>query len=468
MDAGVSVRLKLFLLCAGLIFASSVAAASYVQSVDARFVASACAFALAASGAVSALAALWVSTGVSQLTATARRMTAGDLDVRTHKRGGDEIGQLGSSLDQLADSLSGTLRELRAERDLHANILDGMAEGVLVLDREGRVVVINRALREMLLVGSNALGRPLIEVVRHAALSELMTKAAVDRANAARAEIGLPGVKPRRLLAYATALAGPDQRVVAVFADVTELRRLESLRRDFVANVSHELRTPVTAVRSAAETLLSSALSDPDPSIAIRFVEMVERNAGRLQSLIDDLLDLSRLDSNQFRLRIDPIDLGVLANTGMAVSRERAASKGVRLTAEIGPERQTFQGDARALEQVLSNLLDNAVKYCPSGATVTLTTALHDGALQLAVSDNGPGIDDKHIPRLFERFYRVDAGRSREVGGTGLGLSIVKHLVEAMGGTIAVDSKLGQGTTFRAALPSRVPPPFPSSSEIDP
>ncbi len=408
--------------------------------------------ALILSGLMSTFAAQWMSRGVSQLTDAARKMTAGDLSARTRVAGIDELGQLGRALDQLAGSLSQTLNELRTERDLQANILDGMEEGVLVLDREGQVVLMNRALRDMLRAGTSAIGKLLIEVVRHAELHALV-KRATNARTTVRGEIDLPGIKPRRLLTHASALSGPEDGVVAVFVDVTDLRRLESMRRDFVANVSHELRTPVMAVKSAAETLRDTALRDPDPKAAQRFVEIIERNSDRLQALIEDLLDLSRMESNQFQLRKERVDIPEVVANVVALFLERAERKKVTLSAKIDKDPQPFLGDSRAIEQVLSNLIDNAVKYCPAGAAIAVSVTSDEHTVRMDVRDNGPGIDAKHIPRLFERFYRVDAGRSREVGGTGLGLSIVKHLVEAMGGLVTVESAGGAGATFTVKVP---------------
>jgi two-component system phosphate regulon sensor histidine kinase PhoR len=424
-----------------------------------RLIAIASLFAVGFAIFMSSFAASWISRVVRELTTATRRMADGDLDVRTHIRTADDLGDLGAALDQLAVSVGTTLGSLRDERDLQGRILDGMQEGVLVLDKDGRVVMMNPALRQMLLLGADAKGKLLIEVVRHADLHDLVKRARVGKTTA-MGEIDLPGIKPRRLLTHATALAGEAGGLLAVCVDVTDLRRLESLRRDFVANVSHELRTPVTAVRSAAETLQVSALKDPDPTVAIRFVEIIERNAERLQSLIEDLLELSRLESKEFKLKKERIDLAKVSSIVFGLFRQRADKKGIKLTTELSADLPLLQTDQRALEQVLSNLVENAVKYCPAGSTVTIGATVEsagkpDGRIvRISVADNGPGVDPKHIPRLFERFYRVDAGRSRDVGGTGLGLSIVKHLVEAMGGSVKVDSKVGRGSTFEVTLPS--------------
>jgi two-component system, OmpR family, phosphate regulon sensor histidine kinase PhoR len=422
-----------------------------VASVQ-RFLALAAVIALVFSGVMSSFAAQSMSRIVRELTDVTRRMSRGDLSVRAHFAGDDELGDLGRALDQLAGSLVSSLGELRAERDLQARILDGMKEGVLVLDRADRILLMNPALREMLLLGASDVGKLLIESVRHAELHDVVERARA-RSTTITGELDLPGIKPRRLLIHATALAGEAGGVLAVFVDVTDLRRLESLRRDFVANVSHELRTPVTAVRSAAETLRDSALKDPDPKAAERFADIIVRNSERLQNLIEDLLELSRLESNEFKLKREKIDLTVVANLVLGLFRERADRKGIQLSADIPAGMQPVETDQRALEQVLSNLVDNAVKYCPAGASVKLRAANGDGVVKLSVEDTGPGISETHLPRLFERFYRVDAGRSRDVGGTGLGLSIVKHMVEAMGGEVTVRSTVGKGSAFDVRLP---------------
>jgi two-component system phosphate regulon sensor histidine kinase PhoR len=450
------IRVKLFLLFIVAVSLGDLAAhlesASFFDLPRSAAVGLSLTGALGVSAALAVIAAGWMSRVVRSLTSAAQRMTHGDLDVRTGLERGDELAELGHALDQLAASLKGTLRELRSERDLQGRILEGMQEGVLVLDKNERVVMMNPSIRAMLLLGTDAKGKLLIEVVRHADLHELVDRARAGR-TVALGEIDLPGIKPRRLLVHATGFAGEAGGLLAVFVDVTDLRRLESLRRDFVANVSHELRTPVTAVRSAAETLRESALADPDPAVPARFVDIIVRNAERLQSLIEDLLELSRLESKEFRLRKERVELSVVANIIMGLFRERADKKGVKLKVELPGDLPALTTDQRALEQVVSNLVDNAVKYCPAGSSVTVSAEKTNGAVKVVVRDTGPGIDPKHVPRLFERFYRVDAGRSREIGGTGLGLSIVKHLVEAMGGQVTVDSAVGHGSVFSVTLP---------------
>ncbi len=325
-----------------------------------------------------------------------------------------------------------------------------MHDGVLILDAEGRVALVNPALREMLLLPADVRGKALLEVVRHADLATLLEQARESDEPVTR-EIELGGMKPRRLFVRASRLPADPAQTLVVCVDVTDVRRLESHRRDFVANVSHELRTPVTAVRSAAETLRGAAASDP--AATARFLEIIERNAERLQHLVEDLLDLSRIESREYKLHLEPVEIAPLLSHAVGLFREEADKKRIRLRADPSGTLPAARADRRAVEQVLANLIENAVKYCPERSDVRVTAEAADEAVRVIVEDDGPGIDEKHLPRIFERFYRVDAGRSRDLGGTGLGLSIVKNLVEAMGGRISVDSAPGKGSRFKFTLP---------------
>jgi two-component system, OmpR family, phosphate regulon sensor histidine kinase PhoR len=408
------------------------------------------ALALAAAIVVSTLAAELASRTARSLTEVARRMAGGDLTTRARQTGDDEFGELGRALDQLAKNLSRTLGELREERDRLGGILASMQEGVLLLDRAGHIFVLNPSLREMLLVGPDSVGKTVLEVVRHTELKELLDQGRRSLEPVTR-EIDFGSLQPRRLLVRAAQLPGDQGGLLAVFVDVTEVRRLESLRREFVANVSHELRTPVTAVRSAAETLQNAAADDPVAARA--FIGIIERNAERLHDLVEDLLDLSRIESRGLKLNIEPLDVDRVYDQVLSLFSERAAKRGTVLENGAQDELPRVLADRRALEHVLTNLVDNAVKYCPN-ATIHLRAVAREQSVELLVEDNGPGIEARHLPRLFERFYRVDAGRSRDIGGTGLGLSIVKHMVEAMGGSVRVESTPGVGTTFGVMLKS--------------
>jgi len=416
-----------------------------------RALAVAAALAFAVAIIMSTVSAQLMSRALRGITQAAQRMSAGDLAVRTRIAGPDEVGQLGRALDGLAANLSSTLAALRDERDRLGRMLESMQEGVLVLDREMHIVLVNRAIREMLLLSSEVVGKTALEAIRNAELQGILD-AAVTSGRPASGEVETTGLRPGRFMVHAAPLSGEPRGQVAVFVDVTEIRRLETMRKDFVANVSHELRTPITAVRSAAETVRSTVGKDPEA--AMRFLEMIDRNAVRLQELVEDLLDLSRIESKEWRPEVEPVDFAPVAQQVVSGFRQGADDKRIKLTTEIPVTVRPVRADRRALEQILTNLVGNAVKYCPDGSRVAVRATQHDQVLRVSVEDNGLGIEAQHLPRVFERFYRADKGRSRDMGGTGLGLSIVKHLVEAMNGEVSVDSLIGKGTTFSFTLPT--------------
>lgn len=366
---------------------------------------------------------------------------------------GDELDDLGERLTEVAERYQTAVTELRTEQDLSKRILEGMQEGVLLLDRQQRILMANAALKEMLILGPDVHGKPLVDVVSQAELSDLVTTAAQEGAGST--ELELEGLRPRRVIVRALPLSGGGGGILAVFVDVTDIRRLENLRREFVANVSHELRTPVTSVLSAAETLREAIVDNP--TAAAKFVGIIERNTERLRRLIEDILDLSRIEARELKLAREPIALRAFFEHICALFRDRADKRGMVLRSE-GDASLTLLADRRALEQILANLVDNAVKYAREKGTISLSAEVLADTTIIIVADDGPGIDRVHLTRLFERFYRVDPGRSREQGGTGLGLSIVKHLAEAMGGSVTVQSDVGKGTSFRVELPNREQP----------
>jgi two-component system phosphate regulon sensor histidine kinase PhoR len=447
-----SIRAKLFSAALGLIAAAIVVLYVLVPSQRGALPLAAL-VAIGVALATAGMAARLVARAASDLTQVARGIAAGNLEIRSQSHAEGELGELGRALDRVAEELATTLTELTIERDRLRGVLTGMEEGVLLLDERGHIALINAALREMLLLGNDAVGKTQLEAIRHADLKELIDQAR-DGAEPMTGEIETGGLKPRRLLVRAAQLPGNEEQIFAVFVDVTEVRKLESMRRDFVANVSHELRTPVTAIRSAAETL---QLAPPtDPEMEATFIAIVARNAERLHDLVEDLLDLSRIESQKLKLAPEPLETRAVFEQVASLFRERADRKHVVLVQE-SPQGLRVLADRRALEHVLTNLVDNAVKYCGENSRVFLRSEVRGAELCLSVQDEGPGIDERHLPRLFERFYRVDAGRSRELGGTGLGLSIVKHLTEAMGGAVAVTSRPGTGTTFTVTLKKAEP-----------
>jgi two-component system phosphate regulon sensor histidine kinase PhoR len=412
---------------------------------------------LAVGGALGLLVAAgmsWLAVALAarplrRLTDTARAMVH-DLSVRTRIDLDDDVGSLAAALDELADNLASTLGKLERERDRLGAILESMAEGVLVTDARGQVVLANRALREMFLLGGEVEGREPIEVVRNADLHELFAEAASSSGPSTR-ELSIEGVRPRRVMARVAPVEQPGAGAVAVLSDVTELRRLETVRRDFVANVSHELRTPVAAIRGAAETLLLGGAQRAET--AFEFATMIDRHAERLHRLVEDLLELSRIEARELRIDLAPVDLRAEAERARELLSLAAQARGTEVRVQVEGGSLEVLADRSALEHVLTNLLENAIKYSPEGAVVTVRAERRGATVRTLVEDDGPGIEARHLPRLFERFYRVDAGRSRQVGGTGLGLAIVKHLAEAMGGSVGVESTVGRGSRFWIDLP---------------
>jgi two-component system phosphate regulon sensor histidine kinase PhoR len=354
-----------------------------------------------------------------------------------------EIGEVGDFINRMADDAERTVRALVHERALLGSVLDGMSQGVIALDEDRRMTLVNPAAREMLELSTSPIGEAFIDVVRIPAAVSLVEKAP----EAGEAEITTPSgtriaarVVPQR----------DGRGCILVLEDVTDLRRLERIRRDFVANVSHELRTPVSVIRANAETLQTGAKDDP--KFAGRLIDGLHRNAERLARIIADLLDLSRLEAGQFRIERTPVDLRTGAQAACDMLDNQAVSKHVALQVDMDPDLRVI-ADAKALDQILVNLIDNAIKYTPANGHVWVRARPSEDRVRITVADDGPGIAAHHRERIFERFYRVDPGRSREVGGTGLGLSIVKHLVESMGGTVGVEGNEPTGTVFWLELP---------------
>lgn len=382
------------------------------------------------------------------LTDTAQRMAAGDLEVRALAVGNDEFADLGRALDRMAKTMSTALGQLRDERDRLSGILESMDEGVLLLDEEGRILLFNSILRQMLLLSGDVEGSKLLDLVDNGQLRQALI---VPRVGAStQSEIELTGLKPRKLLIRALRMQGAQPGLLAVFVDVTETRRLENMRREFVANVSHELRTPVTTIRSAGESLKMAL--ETQPQMAARFVNIVERNAERLQVLVEDLLDLSRMESREYSIDPEAIEAEPFVEQILSLFSERAARLDTTLKVDAAGA-ALVRADRRALDHVVTNLVDNAVKYAGRGKVVEVKVTNEADKVVFRVIDDGPGIPASHRSRVFERFYRIDAGRSRDLGGTGLGLSIVKHLVDSMGGGVRVESVEGEGTTFVVELP---------------
>lgn len=415
--------------------------------------------------AVGAVLTLWVSGRiahpVARLSEAVDRMAEGRFDQEVPSVPGGELAALREGVTRLQRQLSDKLLQLEDEKNLLQTIVSAMAEGLIVVDATGRVILVNPMGLHLLGVQDvwnprSVESRLLIEVTRNPLLIELIENA-IRSGEAQREDVesrrGL-----RRLLKVSVAPLKEDEAVrgaVAVLHDHTQIRQLERVRRDFVANVSHELRTPIAAIQGWAETLTSGIVEMPE------FVEeqllVILRHARRLSALVDDLLALARVEALGIEDAFVPVRVRDLVDDLLEGLAEQVEQKGMGVEVRVDASCEVIRSEPRALEYVCRNLLENAIKYTPAGGRVLLEVhALAGQVLELVVEDNGTGIEEQHLPRLFERFYRIDRGRSRDVGGTGLGLSIVKHFAEALGGTVGVQSEPGQGSRFWVRLPSSV------------
>jgi two-component system, OmpR family, phosphate regulon sensor histidine kinase PhoR len=345
------------------------------------------------------------------------------------------------------------------EKSFLSKVLNAMAEGVFVVDGRGRIVLTNEALGTLFSLPSEMLERTPLEVIRHAGLDKAIQKV-LNGAGRQGLELIPVGGSGKTLdvivIPFPGTAEGPGQRpgrerALVVFHDITRLKELERARRDFVANVSHELKTPLTTIKGYAETLLDGAVKEP---VATQFIHVIQRHADRLSKIVEDLLTLSRIESEASPFKKTPLFLSDLVEDAIEAIRDRAEPRQIIVEAASIPPSVSLLGDRPYLELVLINLLDNAVKYSSERGRVTIKAAEEDGGfIRITVEDTGVGIPVQDLPRVFERFYRVDKGRSREVGGTGLGLSIVKHIVQGHGGKVWAESIQGRGSSFHLTLP---------------
>ena len=351
--------------------------------------------------------------------------------------------------------LSRRVSELETDRARMAAILSGMVEGVLVVDGEGRLRLVNEAARAMLNLESNLLGRHYVEAVRQPGVVGQLG-AALKGEHRAPIEVPLDAVSvaagPRIFRAQATPAVVEGAGAVLVLHDISDLRRVDRVRRDFVANVSHELRTPLTAVRGYVEALMDEPI---EPAQRMKFLEVIDRHTGRMERLVRDLLQLARLDAQQETADLHPIDVAVLFRSASADLAERIERQRIHVSVNVEPDAASVAADPTKMHDALRNLIENAVNYSSEGGNVELAARLDGDRILLTVSDEGPGVPEADLGRVFERFYRVDKSRTRDPGGTGLGLSIVRHLVELHGGRVRAANRPHAGAIFTISLPHK-------------
>jgi two-component system, OmpR family, phosphate regulon sensor histidine kinase PhoR len=399
---------------------------------------------------------------LSEIVVAAQRLAKGDHAVRIRTGARDEVGLLADTFNHMTDQLRTKIDELSEDRSQLLAMLTSMVEGVMVLDRRGRVLQINPALERMFdVTRMEARGHPCSDVFRHPQLDTLVSAVLTKRTNQEDEILLHPSGRRLHIEASVTESYGEnDACAILVFHDMTELRRLEMVRKDFVANVSHELRTPLTSIKGYIEALLDGAKDDPKTST--QFLNIILKQSDRLNLILEDLLQLSKIESGQVQFKREPLHIqGVIERT-LAVIKPLADKKRHRLVSFVENNLPSVLGDEDRLIQILSNLLDNAVKYTPENGTITVAAhPVSDDAeqpaivtaVELSVTDTGMGIPEMERPRVFERFYRVDKARSRELGGTGLGLAIVKHIAEGLGGRVWAEANAPTGSRFVVRLP---------------
>jgi two-component system phosphate regulon sensor histidine kinase PhoR len=390
---------------------------------------------------------------LSHVTAVAEAIRSGQTPPVETDSGTGEFSRLSQALDAMAVRIDREVKNLSEERTQLAAILSALVEGVVAVDHEGRVLFLNPAAEKLFAVTSAEIqGRPVLEVLRHNALQTVVQDTLQGR-NPISQEITIHSPQERVLSVQAYPVSYGEGRTGALTAlhDITELRKLERVRQEFVANVSHELKTPLTSIKGYVETLLEGALEDPAHNR--EFLKIIEEHAKNLTLLIDDVLDLSAIEAKRMDYRFEPVSLAEVTERILKGLAPMAKTKGVRIENQLTDRLPKVRADKDKLAQILMNLIDNAIKFNKANGRVDISARTANGNLEVSVKDTGVGIAPEDLPRVFERFYRADKAHSHEVAGTGLGLAIVKHLVEAHQGTVTAESQPGQGSTFSFTLP---------------
>lgn len=411
---------------------------------------------------------IWLAGSLTKplldMATAARQLAAGNHSVHIQTSSHDEVGVLANTLNHMTDELQSKMEELSEDRSQLLAMLTSMVEGVMVLDYRGRVLQVNPALERMFgVTRAETRGRQFSELFRHPELTRLVSNVLASRVGEEDEIVLAPS---GRCLHIEASVAGGQREneacVVLVFHDITELRRLENIRKDFVANVSHELRTPLTSIKGYVEALLDGGKDNPDTSV--RFLDIILKQSDRLNLILEDLLQLSKIESGQVQFKREPLHIGSVVERTLAMIKPLADKKQHELISQVSSDLPLVHGDQERLVQVLANLVDNAIKYTPEGGQITVTARRIPAAenrtmpqldgIELSIADTGIGIPEQDRPRVFERFYRVEKARSRELGGTGLGLAIVKHIVEGHGGQVWVEGNRPTGSRFVVWLPA--------------
>ncbi|MBF0485717.1 MAG: HAMP domain-containing protein [Candidatus Omnitrophica bacterium] len=397
---------------------------------------------------------LVVSRPLREMSTIAQKMAKGDFSLKPSITSRDEMGELARAVSYMSEQVEDKIERLKQEGAKLDAVLSSMFEGIMVVDERGQVLLMNPSMRKSFFIEANPEGKRAGEVIRNTAVLSIIERLLQKQERFWTEEITLAAGEEKIFKVNAVLIMrnGRAEGAVLVFHDISQLRHLEKVRQDFVANVSHELRTPVSSIKGYAETLLEGAWDDKKN--AREFLEIIQQNSDRLAHLINDLLDLSKIESGKMDFVLMPVELKGIVSRCLGVLEKTFHGKKQQVTVNIPASCPRVMADEARLSQVILNLLDNAVKYTPEGGGIKVTAVLEGKFLRVDVEDTGVGIPEKDIPRIFERFYRVDKARSRDLGGTGLGLSIVKHIVLAHGGEVRVRSQVGAGSTFSFTIPT--------------
>lgn len=399
------------------------------------------------------LVSFMISKPLLKMASIARMLAKGDFSKKTYIYSNDEVGDLATALDHMAEEIKNKMSKISYEEAKLDGVISSMFEGVMLTDEKGAILMMNPSLRKLFMIDEAPEGKRPIEILRNNKIQNLVETITRKGSRLATEEtiVWTPEEKIIRINGAPVMKGGKIQGAILVFHDITELRRLERIRQDFVANVSHELRTPLANIKGYAETLINGAFQDQKNSK--EFTEIIYRESGRLAKIIDDLLDIARIESGKMRMTFLPVEAGPAIKKVCEVLRKSALDKSINIASSIPDSIPKILADEGRFVQVLLNLADNAIKYTPENGSVNIEASQRNGFIRIDVKDTGIGIPEKDVPRIFERFYRVDKARSRELGGTGLGLSITKHLVQAHGGEIWLESAPGKGSTFSFTIP---------------
>jgi len=402
---------------------------------------------------LSYLISMVVTRPLTKISSAAKAIASGDFSRKTFIGSQDEISDLAAILNYMSDEIRSKIEKIESGEAKLETVLSGMVEGVIVTDARGKIILANPSLRKLFFIDTAPEGKTPLEVIRNSAVQNIVDKVLKGYQRIAAEEIIVSTPEEKFIKVSGVAIIKGKQidGAIFVFHDISELRKLEKIRQDFVANVSHELRTPLSSIKGYSETLLDGGKIKPEERK--EFLDIIYRESDRLAKLIDDLLDLSRIESGKMSMVFIPIEIAPVVKRSAGVLEKLAREKSIKIEADIPSDLPKVLADENRLSQVLLNLIDNSVKYTPDGGLVKISVLLQDKYLQVDIADTGIGIPQEDLPRIFERFYRVDKARSRQFGGTGLGLSIVKHIVQGHGGQVWVKSEVGRGSTFSFTIP---------------